>query len=320
MGWIHIDGWGFELPYMMRAYCSSWYWRNGFSIVRALAALLSAFGALWLVIEITEFFRPTSAPELREGWWLFLIAGVGAALWINRPRHSVSCKLSGRDVVIEVYVGDLFEKCGEKDNGAYVIGSNTTFDTASSVIDANSVQGQFAGKYYDSSAHLDGDIDKSVRGAASTSCGYTKPGKSVAYPLGTVAQVSARGKTAYLLAIASINESGVANATFDDLKSALPALWEHISNRGRLDAIVMPVLGTGFSRLPQSREEIIREIIDSFVAACAMKRFSPALTIVVHGPDFYRNEVDLPELGRYLRHVCRYTQFSGSRSGEGTPL
>lgn len=298
----------------IRAYFSGWYWRNGFSLLRAAAGLLSAFGALWLIVEIVAFFSESAANWLKSVWWLFLLVGLTSAIWLNRPRHRVYCKLSGRDVLIEVCVGDVFDR-----EGSLIVGSNTTFDTHDEIIDARSIQGQFTSKSYTSVSHLDTDIDAALRGITFESCPHPKPGKQNLYPIGTVAKVQAAGRSAYLLAIASINQSSVADATFDDLKLALPALWDHISSRGGLEAIVIPVLGTGFSRLPQSREEIVREIISSFVAACSMRRFTPSLTVVVHGPDFYKNEVDLEELGRYLRHVCRYTQFGGG-AGRGTAL
>jgi hypothetical protein len=299
---------------ILRPYLSRWYWRHGFSISRAAATLLSAFGALWLLIEIISFFSKNSANEIKTLWWLFLLVGMFGAFWLNRPRHSVGCKLSTRDITIEICVGNVFERAG-----SLVVGSNTTFDTDGNIIDRRSIQGQFTSRYFTSVAHLDADITTALQGVSSQPCGYSKTGKQERYPVGTVAQIQVDAHTAYFLAIASINGNKVADATFDDLKLALPALWEHISNRGKLDDIIIPILGTGFARLPQSREEIVREIINSFVAACAMRRFTPSLTIVLFGPDFYKNEVDLQELGRYLQHICKYTQFGGS-AGKGTAV
>ena len=59
--------------------------RNLFS-VSALTALLNAFGALWLVVEIADFFfRDTTIPaRLQALWWLFALSGVGEAPDIAR--------------------------------------------------------------------------------------------------------------------------------------------------------------------------------------------------------------------------------------------
>ena len=76
----------------------------------ALTALLNAFGALWLVVEIADFFfRDTTIPaRLQALWWLFALSGVGNAFWRCRPRTSVAHRLAGRDVTVEIAVGNVF--------------------------------------------------------------------------------------------------------------------------------------------------------------------------------------------------------------------
>lgn len=302
---------------MMRAYLSGNYWRHGFSIVKAAAAFLSMFGVLWLAIEISTFFFPKVSDSIRSAWPVFLTAGLLGAFWLNRPITSVSCKLSKRDVELRICVADIF-----KIPGALVVGTNTSFDTdmAAGLIHHASIQGQFTSVFYDSVAHLDADIDRALRGVATIAENREKLWKSALYPVGTVASVRPKGRTAYLIAIAELNARGVANASFDDLKVALPALWESIANSGTIEAVVIPVLGSGFSRLTETREEITREIVNSFVAGCAARRFTESLTIVMHPRDFYKNNVNIEELGRYLSHVCRYTEYGMNiRMGRGTP-
>ena len=65
----------------------------------------------------------------------------------------------------------------------------------------------------------------------------------------------------------------------------------------------MPVLGSGFSRLPETREEIIREIVKSFVAACSSSRPTEGLTIVMPYGDFYNHGVNPEELERFASSV-----------------
>jgi hypothetical protein len=294
------------------------YWKHGFSPAKALTALLSSFGALWLLVEITSYFAPAAVKTIQEYWWAFPVFGVAGALWKNRPRHEVGCRLTGRDIVVQIFVGDLFSRAG-----AFVVGSNTSFDTdtTNGMISPKSIQGQFTTKFYDSVAHLDTDIQASVKEVASALAPAEKRGKGMLFPMGTVAQVCAKKRTAYLVAIAGLSNDGIAHGTFNDLKTALPRLWEYISQSGTIEPIVIPVLGSGFSRIPEPREEIIREIINSFVAACSERRFTESLTIVIHPRDFYNQSVDLPELGRYLAHVCKYSESGKSaRQGGGTPI
>lgn len=271
--------------------------------------MLSSFGALWLLVEIVAFFSPESADKIKAASWVFLVFGIGFALWLNRPIHEVKCHLVGRDIKLRICVDDFF-----KIPGAKIIGSNTTFDTDinSGIIDKSSIQGQFTENNYSSVSHLDADLREALAGKPTTPAPAGKRGKQDVFPIGTVALVRPSNKPHYLLAIAHINANGVARGSFDDLKTALPALWEYISNAGTIDALVIPILGSGFSRVPQKREEIVREILNSFIAACASSRFTNSLTVVIRPKDFYEHAVNLSELESYLQHVCRYTEFGAN--------
>lgn len=304
----------------IRAFASRGYWGSFASIrtaKKAATALLGSFGALWLAVEVSSFFSDATAEFLKRQWLPFLLIGIVWALWSNRPRHRISCRMRGRDVAVSIRVGDMFEMAG-----AFVIPSNTSFDTElrSNLISSRSVQGQFTQRFYDSVAHLDVDLSKSLSALTPEKTETTKPGKSQLYPVGTTVRVSVRGRTAFLVAIGRLNEYGVARATFDDLQNSLPRLWECIATQGTFEPILVPVLGSGFSRLTETREEIIREIIQSFVAACSSQRPAESLTIVMPANDFYDNEVDLIGLERYLQHVCSYTEFKSQSNGRGTPV
>lgn len=295
------------------------YWRHGFSVTRAGQALLSSFGTMWLGAEIVSFFSQGGGAWLRRQWIAFLVVGVLLALWLNRPRVRFSCRLAGRDVVVEIRVGDMFAV-----PGALVIGSNTSFDTdtASGLIAEKSVQGQFTRKYYSAVSHLDGDLAAALSGIASARTSPTKKGKAAVYPFGTTAHVVAQQRRAYFVAIAAMNDYGVAGGTFDDLKTSLPMLWDYVATKGGgIEPLVVPVLGSGFSRLPQPREEIIRAIVNSFIAACSSARPTDRLTVVIPFKDYHEHQVDFVELERYVQHVCRYTEYrSPAAVGTGTAL
>jgi len=134
-------------------------------------------------------------------------------------------------------------------------------------------------------------------------------GNSRRYPVGTVVRVNHPQKAAYFVAIADINEHGVASGSLDSVKDALASLWTYVGTRGLKEPLLIPVLGTGFTRLPESRELIIREIIKSFVAACADKVFSDKLTIVIHPKDLANHQIAFDMLASYLKHICTYTEF-----------
>jgi hypothetical protein len=302
-----------------RAYATKGYWLHSFLGRKAASDWLAGVGALWLLTEVAGFVK-WDAPNkwLSEHWWVYAVFGLAWALWENRPRLSFACNLKDRDVTIEVRVGDIF--AGES---AFVVGCNTSFDTdvKSGLISEKSLQGQFTERYYDDPSHLDTDIAKSLAGIAPSGTNSVKHGKSAIYPVGTTAKVRARNRTAYLCAFATMNNSGNASASLDDLKLALPQLWEFIVNAGDHGSVAVPILGSGLSRIGTSREVLIREILRSFIAACSAQRPCAALTVVIHPVDYYAYGLDLAELGRFVTHLCKYTEFASMGApGQGKAI
>lgn len=121
------------------------------------------YSGSWLVIEILSYFWDAFEEwsrgnlSLLIGIFLFgvLPVGVGRFLWKCRDMLSVSHRLDETDVSIEIQVGDIFTLIG-----AFVISTNTTFDTDMSegLISEQSLQGKFTKKYYDKEEHLDQEL------------------------------------------------------------------------------------------------------------------------------------------------------------------
>lgn len=284
-------------------------WIRGLMSARAATSILSSFGALWLFVEITAWFlASTNVPQwLRDHWWLFGAVGLVVAAFRCFPKTAVSHKLNGRDVTVEIAIGDLFSF-----DGAMIVGSNSTFDTriSAQMISERSVQGAFTRKYFADESSLDVEIAAGLHGIPHEELSGRRLGKSDRYPIGTVVRLSLKDRTAYFVAIADINEHGVAEGSLEKLKVALAETWVHIGSRGLKEHLVMPVLGSGFSRLPQTREQILREIVKSFVAACSERVLADRLTIVLSPRDVAEHKISLQELGAFLEHVCRYAEWS----------
>ncbi len=300
-------------------------WLKNLLSLKALSAILSSFGALWLFVEMAAFFFPntiifgtTKLPDLISRQWLwFGLLGFGIAFYMCRPQTKVSCRLKARDVTIEIAVGDVFSF-----PGSLIVGSNTTFDTHISreLIDKNSVQGIFQKKYYGDEPQLEAELSVGLNGVPFEQLTETRPGKSKRYPLGHCVRLNPQKRTGYFLAIADINQHGVASTSFENLKECLAKLWVFIGNRGLKEPLVMPVLGTGAGRLRETREDVIREIINSFIAACSERTFTDKLTIVIGPNDFIKHNISIEELRDFLQHQCRYTILStGDRPPMGTP-
>ena len=285
------------------------WWTRSRGIRRLGGTLLRSLGLFWPPVAMSAFFFPAWVPVLQNRLFIagFFIIALAVAFYLSRPKLRVSERLNDRDVEIEVRADDIFRL-----PGALVVGTNTTFDTNSAVIDQSSIQGKFTERYYSDIQQLDRDICAALTGSEpeGTVDAADPARRRARYSMGQVALVSPKDRRAYLLAIAELNEFGNAVGTFDGVEKALTNLWTFVAERGPKEDVLVPVLGTGFSRVTARREEVVRAIIDSFMAACHGKVFCEKLTIVVWLADLAKHEFDLEEVGQYLEHVCRYTPYS----------
>ena len=88
-----------------------------------------------------------------------------------------------------------------------------------------------------------------------------------------------------------------------------------------MEPVIIPLIGSGYSRLPEKRDILAKEIIKSFVAACATKKICEKFTLVISPEDYRKHDLNLYELGQYLRYICHYTEFKTKKdSGEGVGI
>ena len=294
-------------------YISEVYWKYNWKNVGN--DFLQVLGAIWLLVASSSHFVPQIANATRGNWKLFLACiafGALQALIRTQPTSPVSYRLNGRDVSIEIRVADIFDITDT--DAAYIISTNSTFDASISrgLISPHSLQGQFTQEYYDNEEHLENDLQKALAGRApALILEDDRKGKRERHEIGTVVKVCPKNRVVYLVAIAHMNEKGQAYSSFEKVVEGLARLWNDIAELGELESLVVPVLGTGLARIVNvTREEMIREIIKSFVAACSENKFTEKLTIVVSREDYREHKIDFPELGTYLRHICQYTDIS----------
>lgn len=284
-----------------------------FSLRKFFSMLLQTFGVLWLLLEIISFFSSQASEQIKPYWWLFLLIGVVIGSYRGWPVLKVEARIHGTDSSIELLVTDMFSV-----PAAYVIGCNRTFDTSinDGIISTNSTQGQFMTRFCPSQRDLDAQIEANLDlDSATTLTRQKKPfGKLREFPIGTVASVSFNGKLAYLVAISSLNEHKVCFSSTADILDALPMAWEFIRTKGTLGPLCCPILGSAFSRVRATREELIREIIKSYVAASRAGRFCEKLTIAISPLDFWSGKVNLDTLRRFVEYECFYPTSLSSNS------
>jgi Domain of unknown function (DUF6430) len=287
-----------------------------------LKTFLSPLGSIWLATNMTKFMYPDLEKYLAS-WWLYILCAVTLYAIIARwPKTEFLSRIDGTEITISLQLANLF-----KFDGAWVIPTNTTFDTqlGEPLIAPESLQGLFTAKIYDgNAAHLDADLALWLQQARQKG---TRPsrvnGKSQLFDIGTCAKVTAKGQTAFLVAIAEMNEMGTASTDLENVKVALAGLWNFIRVNGGPSRLVIPLVGMGKGRAPVAYKDIIQAIALSFIAASAEGRVADLLSIVVCHADHSKGTIDLNSLSNFIDHHCRYTQVlraNGILIGNPIPL
>ena len=235
------------MSYFFRSLATRSFWKYALFTTAGIGRAFAAIGVVWTFIELLDFFGIYERADYSK-FAVFPVLGVGIlyAVLRVRPVSRVTYKVPGRDLCIEVKIGDILQA-----NGGVVISSNTRFDTdvAGGLISAQSLQGQFATKFFENNTQaIDQLLAVSLAGKPATPS--PRPfGKQVEYPIGTVALVPSHGSNYYFLAMSVLNDQGNAYSELSMIDTALASLWGYIGATGELQNIAIPLLGTGRGRI-----------------------------------------------------------------------
>jgi len=226
-------------------------------------------------------------------FFIFLAISIILSIVLRRPIKTISIAFSDYDFSIDVRITDLFSI-----SGAAMISTNTIFeaDVAGGKIAIDSLQGQFTAKYFTGNqTELINKISKELK---------TTNLKSP-YPMGTTIPIHTHGKTFYFTAMSTIGENGNASSSITDIKNALNGLWSYVREKGELQELAVPVIGTGRGRLKMSRKKMIALIAESFVKASIENKFTDKLIITIRQEDAENFGINLYDIKDHLIHVLK---------------
>lgn len=288
------------MEYFWQSIRTSSYWRYAIFSVDGIKTFLAVLGTAWGLIELSDYFHLVQREQFP--WYalpLLLLVALFVVCLTRRPVHRIAYKLHGKDIAVEVRIGNVFKIPGQK-----IISSNTTFDTdlSNGIISTQSVQGQFTTQFYPGATdRLDAEIDRGLSGKQYQQ--YNKPaGKQKRYPIGTTVKIKQGNEVFYLLAMSQMNTSNVAQTNLGDLLLALDELWEFIKTQGDKEDIVIPLIGTGHGRIPTNRKQLLARIAQSFTKASEQVTFSNKLAIVIHPNDVKNFSINLFEVKDLLNN------------------
>lgn len=299
--WISIV---FRFYFLPRHWKESW--------VQIINKDLWLLGAIWLLISLVDFFYNQSSPIPRTPnvfWFVFLISSL-ASIFSTLPPLNVVEKIHGKDILIRILIGDIFNQEGD-----VVIPSNSTFDTTfeNDFINPNSIQGQLYKREYDKIEHLDQEIDDQLQGVIPKQQHNRQCSKNNQYEIGTIIKLTHRsGFKTYWMALADVNKHGKPDGKFDNLQICLESLWRYIGEKGHMSRLIMPVLGSGRTGINENRITILKEIIFSFVAMAKERKITEELVICIYPSDVRNEKLDIYELMNYLKYQCKYRYESSN--------
>src|SRR5690606_15996555 len=137
----------------------------------------------------------------------------------------------------------------------------------------------------------------------------------------TVVPIYRNEKQFYLLSSSNLNEQNRSKTTTDDLRKALIELWSYLTIKGSKDNLIIPIIGTGRGRITLTREEVIKEIVLSFLASLSQDSYCEQLIISIHPDDLKKYNFKLDELLDFIKLNCNNTSYIQSSDGRtGTAI
>lgn len=286
------------------------WWMDYARFVKMTEKFFSVWGLICAVSEIEDVTIQTTIVKdvLRDYVVVFLIGSMIYAFISTKKNLNYTATIKDTGIKISLSVGNLFLA----KTTSYVISTNTTFDTKmdDEFISRTSVQGQFQLKYFKNNLQsLDKLLAAGLEGIPAIHLAR-RASKCEQYPVGTVSKVNYKKKHYYFTAIADINENGrTVNTSIENVKMCLSGTWKAISQRGHVEDLAIPVIGTGRAGIPNlSVEKAIMEMIYSIVDYSRIDKISNHFYIRIHPADIKKNSIDMDKLNAFLQCMCNYRE------------
>lgn len=265
---------------------------------------LASIGLFAIFTGITDALFPNLLPPVGLYFLTGIVTAAVAYGLLRAWPRPVQQSYSSPNTEIHIVEGDLFEQ-----DGNIVIGMADTFDTEiPHIIDERGVQAQLLTRVYRNDRNkLDRALDVAL-GSQIVEHTFTpedrKPGKQVAYPIGTVATIEPSVRRLYFcVAYTQMNNRNEARGTIDGIWRSLNNVWDEARARGNGDPISIAVIGGGQARISQylPAQDSIRFIALSYMFSSRREKVASRLNIVVEKR--VADNLDMLELQAFLKSL-----------------
>ncbi len=273
--------------------------------------LISAFGLLWLIVEISSFYASDNTVKTLKGtWWIFGIVGLGFALFKLIPNSSFSFKVPDRDASIHIRKKDIMGV-----DGSLIVPINNKFviNQDGDLLKSKSILSQVVKKHYHGKPeHLQNDINTILESNFYNDYRYCDE-----YKIGTVVPVTQNNKKFYYLANTKLNAQNKSYCNDEMFETSLNELWVYLSDCASKEDFIIPLIGTGNGRLNTDREIVYKEILLSFLSSLSSKNYADSLTICFNPADIIKNKINFDRIGKFSQSKIEYQDYR-HRTTNGT--
>ena len=176
-----------------------------------------------------------------------------------------TCNTDLKDFIKEI------KDCKERKN--FIIPANRCFDTIvdDRIISANTIHGQFLKYLYSINSFaphsLSSEIERALQGMDRTELSRNeKPnGNLLRYPVGTVVDIGSHNNSHYfMLGFTTFDSNLTAHASKEEFVLAIQKLIEFCNCHSQGYPVVLPLIGSGLSRMNISKNVALRYIVRAF--------------------------------------------------------
>lgn len=289
-------------------------WKRARKIIKCALSILG--GLVTIAEAVNEIFGYQGLFQLyREKVLIIIIIVIAVSIIKKFDNLEFNKKIKGySDVSITLKVCNALEN-----EGAIIIPTNSTFDTTmvDDFISEKSLQGQYQSRYFKNALlELDQLIEQGLTDKQYVKINDGRKTKTKRYPIGTVSKVSGDNvkKRAYFLVDSDININGIPEEIdVSEVTKALVCLWDSLNGIGNMETYSIPLIGTGRAKVKNaSRDEVIKEIVISFLAASRERKITENLIICVHPADFEKIHWD--RLCKFIEYQCTFANINNRSS------
>ncbi|MFN8584878.1 MAG: DUF6430 domain-containing protein [Dehalococcoidia bacterium] len=188
---------------------------------------------------------------------------------------------------VRIAVGDLLEA---PQNAHLVIGVNERFDSSvGDRVSPRSLHGQMIERLFNGDqSRFEREVDKGLSTSGAEPTVKEVYGERAVYPVGTTVALQSGVRRIFVVAIARTNTANhEASCTVEELWNSLVSLWPTVRQQSNGQPCFVPVLGTGFARVPLRHQAVLELLLSSIEHESARAPITAGgVTVVLYPGDY----------------------------------